>query len=220
MKFPTRLLTLLALPLAASAVNNDFVPLSCNANLATAVCNTWTSLFGPSSTFTSTVIIPCGTCVLMNHPGPTLSLLSGINIIGKLVFPNDGEYRLTINTATVIVQGELDLQSTRTAVTGTPLIRMVMIGFQDKLTFRPVNENANACPDVDCEVGFKSITVAGGKVNCKLAAVVECVCWGLYVLVCLCAIVCLTEILFFIRIAVYQWTLNISLHITYINMSQ
>lgn len=176
MKFLTLLLPVLALPLV-SAVNNDFVPLSCNADLATAVCNTWTSLFGSSSTFTSTIIIPCGTCVQMNHPGPELSLLSGINIIGKLVFPNDGVYRLTIYTATVIVQGELDLQSTQTAVTGTPLIRMIMIGSQDKLTFRPVNENANACPNFDCEVGFKSITVAGGKVNRKLVVGYVCVCW-------------------------------------------
>lgn len=156
---------ILLVPLSLVSAVNDFVPLSCNANLASAVCNSWTSIFGSSSTFTSQIIIPCGTCVQMNHPGPELSLLGGINIIGKLIFPNDGSYTLTINTASIIVQGELDMQSTLTPVTGTPLLRIVMIGFDEKLSFRPVNENANACPNFDCEVGFKSITVAGGKVN-------------------------------------------------------
>jgi hypothetical protein len=157
---------LLAVPLSLVRAVNDFVPLSCNANLATAVCATWTSQFGSSSSFTSQITIPCGTCIQMNHPGPELSLLGGINIIGKLIFPNDGTYKLTINTVSIIVQGEFDMQSTKTSVTGTPLIRIVMIGFDEKLSFRPVNENANACPDFDCEIGFKSITVAGGKVNC------------------------------------------------------
>jgi G8 domain len=157
---------ILLVPLSLVSAVNDFVPLSCNGNLASAVCNSWTSIFGSSSTFTSQIIIPCGTCVQMNHPGPALSLLGGINIIGKLIFPNDGSYTLTINTASIIVQGELDMQSTLTPVTGTPLLRIVMIGLDEKLSFRPVNENANACPNFDCEVGFKSITVAGGKVNC------------------------------------------------------
>ena len=159
------LLLLLLVPFGLVRAVNDFVPLSCNDNLASAVCTSWTSLFGSSSTITSQVIIPCGTCVQMNHPGPELSLLGGINIIGKLIFPNDGTYTLTINTASIIVQGELDLQSTQTPVTGTPLIHIVMIGFDKKLSFRPSNENANACPNFDCEVGFKSITVAGGKVK-------------------------------------------------------
>jgi hypothetical protein len=101
----------------------------------------------------------------MDHPGPQLSLLGGINIIGKLIFPNNGSYRLTINTAAIIVQGELDLQSTLTAVSGIPLIRIVMIGFDNKFSFSPVNENVNACPNFSCEVGYKSITVAGGKIN-------------------------------------------------------
>lgn len=165
---------ILLLPLGLVSAANDFVPLSCNDNLATALCNTWTSLFGTASTFTSQIIIPCGTCIQMNHAGPELSLLGGINIIGKLIFPNNGVYSLTINTATIIVQGELDIQSTQKPVSGTPLIRIVMIGFDEKLSFRPVNENANACPDLNCEVGFKSITVAGGKVN-RTCAIYCCI---------------------------------------------
>jgi hypothetical protein len=90
-----------------------------------------------------------------------------VSIIGKLVFPNDGSYTLTINTASIIVQGELDLQATQTPVTGTPMIRIVMIGMDKNLSFIPVNENANACQGFfgNCKVGQKSITVAGGKVT-------------------------------------------------------
>ena len=164
MKSFLRLSLWVSLVLVVSAVN-DFVPLSCNDDVATAECNSWTSLFGSSSAFTNQIIIPCGTCVQMNHPGPQISLLGGIDIIGKLIFPNDGKYTLTINTASIIVQGELDMQSTQTPITGTPLIRIVMIGFDKKLSFRPYGENANACANFDCEIGFKSITVAGGKVN-------------------------------------------------------
>jgi hypothetical protein len=155
--------------LLVTHATTDFIPLSCNNNLSTATCNSWVSIFGSSSTFTNQVVIPCGTCITMDHPGPQLSLLSGINIIGKLIFPNDGSYQLTINTASIIVQGELDLQSTQTPVTGTPMIRIVMIGSDASLNFFPINENVNACDGFlgSCKVGFKSITVAGGRVNCK-----------------------------------------------------
>jgi hypothetical protein len=156
--------------IAITGATNDFVPLSCNNNVTNVICDSWTTIFGSTSTFTSLVTIPCGTCVTMDHPGPQLSLLSGINIIGKLIFPNDGSYALTINTANIIVQGELDVQATQTPVTGTPMIRIVMIGLDPDQSFIPVNENANACQGLlgSCKVGHKSITVAGGKVNCRL----------------------------------------------------
>jgi hypothetical protein len=161
-------LVFVAISVGVSALTNDFVPLSCNANIATKPCSPWTTVFGTANTFTSTVQIACGTCVLMDHPGPQLSLLNGIDIVGKLIFPNNGSYSLTIYTASITVQGELDLQSTLTSVTGTPKIRIIMIGLNDNQVFRPVNENAAACPTDDlfgnCKIGRKAITVAGGNV--------------------------------------------------------
>jgi hypothetical protein len=153
-----------------SQLTNDFVPLACNANLDNVPCISWRTIYGNSDTFTNQVIIPCGTCIVMDYPGPQLSLLRGINIIGKLIFPDSVLlYKITIYTASIIVQGELDMQSTKQPITGTPLITFIMIGLDETLSFRPVNENANACVSTvtgNCLVGFKSITVAGGTVKC------------------------------------------------------
>ena len=90
----------------------DFVPLSCNANIASATCSTWTSRFGSGATLSSRITIPCGQCITMNHPGPTLTLQGGIDIQGKLVFPNSN-VNLIINTPLVVVQGLLDMQATK-----------------------------------------------------------------------------------------------------------
>jgi G8 domain len=169
---PSRFLPLLLLGITqfTAAITNDFVPLSCNSQLSTAPCVSWVTTFGTGSSFTGLVQIDCGTCVLMDHSGPSLSFLSGLDIIGKLVFPNTATYKLTIYATSITVQGELDLQSTLTPVTGTPNIHIIMMGQSDTQVFRPVGENAGACPTDDlfgnCRIGRKAITVAGGKVTC------------------------------------------------------
>ena len=78
----------------------------------------------------------------MNHPGPTLTLQDGIDIQGKLVFPNSN-VNLVVNT---------------------PLIRFVLTGGNEQ-SFTPIGSNANACGGGKCSVGKKSFTVAGGKMN-------------------------------------------------------
>lgn len=140
----------------------DFVPLSCNSNLASASCSTWTSRFGSGATVSSRIIIPCGQCITMNHPGPTLTLQDGIDIQGKLVFPNSN-VNLVVNTPLVVVQGLLDMRATK-PVDGTPLIRFVLTGGSEQ-SFTPIGSNANACGGGKCSVGKKSFTVAGGKMN-------------------------------------------------------
>ena len=151
----------------------DFVPLSCNSNLGTTACGSWTTIFGAAKEFANRVIVDCGTCITMDHPGPELTLTGGIDIRGKLVFPD--AYSLTLRTAMITVQGELQLTSTSKAVDGTPLIRIIMIGTDTEQTFTPVGENSAACVSGTnvsglCKVGKKAITVAGGKVNrtCEL----------------------------------------------------
>jgi hypothetical protein len=148
------------------SVTSDFVPLSCNANLASASCSsTWTNRFGSGTTQSSRIVIPCGQCITMNHPGPTLTLQDGIDIQGKLVFPSNVN-NLVINTAALIVQGQLDMQAT-TPVDGAPSIRIVMTGGNDQ-TFTPVGSNANKCGGASqCAIGKKSFTVAGGRLNSK-----------------------------------------------------
>lgn len=140
----------------------DFVPLSCNANLASATCGTWTSRFGSGATQSTRIIIPCGQCITMNHPGPTLTLQDGIDIQGKLVFPNSN-VNLIVNAPLVVVQGLLDMKATK-PVDGTPLIRFVLTGENEQM-FTPIGSNANACGGGKCSVGKKSFTVAGGKLS-------------------------------------------------------
>jgi G8 domain len=154
----------------ASALINDFLPLSCNRQLSTAPCVSWIATYGSNNSFTTTVQIDCGNCVLMDHPGPDITFFQGIDIIGKVVFSNDApQDPITIYTTSITVQGELDLQSTSTSVTGTPNIHIIMTGKRDKQAFRPVGENIGACSMYDfsgnCPVGRKAITVAGGKVT-------------------------------------------------------
>ena len=143
----------------------DFVPLSCNANLASASCATWTSRFGSGATQSSRIIIPCGQCVTMNYPGPTLTLQDGIDIQGKLVFTSS-KVNLIVNTPLVVVQGLLDMRASK-PVDGTPSIRFVLTGGNEQ-TFTPIGSNANACGGGKCSVGKKSFTVAGGRLSGKL----------------------------------------------------
>jgi hypothetical protein len=143
-------------------VTTNFVPLSCNANIASATCTSWTNRFGSAITQSSRIIIPCGQCITMNHPGPTLTLQDGMDIQGKLVFPNSN-VKLEINTPMVVVQGLLDMQSTK-PVDGIPMIKFIMTGSNEQ-TFTPIGSNANTCGGGKCTVGKKSFTVAGGKLN-------------------------------------------------------
>jgi len=144
-----------------SLMAKDFVPLSCNNMLSD--CKSWRTIFGNDAVHTARVVVPCGTCVTMDHPGPELILQDGIDIQGKLIFP-DG-YSLTVQTTSIAVQGELEMTSTK-PVDGTPNIRISMIGNNSLQTFTPIGENAGACGN-GCVMGKKAIVVAGGKVKCE-----------------------------------------------------
>ena len=142
----------------------DFVPLACNANIATASCTPWTSQFGSATTFNERIVIPCGQCVTMDVVGGTLDLLGGLDVIGKLVFP-DG-YKLNLSSSVIAVQGHLEMTATKT-VDGIPNIKITMIGSVDR-SFTPIEANTKACNGaVTCNAGKKGIIVAGGKVNIR-----------------------------------------------------
>ena len=141
----------------------DLKPLACNANIAKAKCKTWTTFFGSGTSYSSRVIVPCGQCIIMNMGGGSLRLLDGLDIQGKLVFPNG--YRLNITSSAIVVQGELQMTSLK-RVDGIPDVVFTMIGDRTNTTFTPIDVNANACKGVStCTIGKKAIVVAGGKIT-------------------------------------------------------
>jgi G8 domain len=158
-----------------------FATLTCNVNLTKASCQRWTSIFGTSSIYTTLIVIPCGTCVIMdfnqstNGSSTSLELLGGIDIHGKLVLPDTAidtnNNTLSIITTMIIVQGELIVTSKTKPINGQPNIRLTLIGQNIDQSFIPIDNNAMACTlsnivsATPCVVGKKAIVVAGGKVS-------------------------------------------------------
>ena len=143
---------------------SNFAPLSCNANLASTPCDSWTAAYGTHSSNLNILTIPCGLCIVMDYQGAELTLNGGLDIIGKLVFPDN--YKLHLNIPLIIVQGELHMTATK-PVDGVPNIRFTMIG-EITQTFLPHSDNMNVCGIAAlCTAGKKAIVVAGGKVSCK-----------------------------------------------------
>lgn len=138
-----------------------FKPLSCNDNMAP--CVPWTSMYGAGMTKHVRLVIPCGICVYMDLPGDTLTLEDGMDVRGRLEIRND--YKITIVSPMIVVQGSLLVWSSW-KVRGTPRVKFILDGRANQY-FTPIDENRNVCEGRDCEVGPRSFTVAGGKVNCE-----------------------------------------------------
>jgi G8 domain len=160
----------------------SFLPLGCNKDPCANGEMTWRE-FNPR--VGQLVVIPCGVCVTMDYnkndmdgdttDGFYLKLPQGLEIQGSLIFPDRTQYRLTIETPSVVVQGNLDMSAASSRVTGQPLIRFVMTG-NDKVTFTPVGINEMACAvknssgklvPGDCSVGIKPFVVAGGRIDVR-----------------------------------------------------
>jgi G8 domain len=147
--------------MSSEDVTRNFVPLSCNNNISATVCHKWSTKFGTTRIYNNRVIVPCGECITMDHIGD-ITFNDGLDIVGKLVFP-DG-YNVNVSSTMIVVQGVLEMKSTQ-PVTGTPSIRLTMIGNNTENSFTPVYENANVCGISTCVVGKKGIVVAGGTVD-------------------------------------------------------
>ena len=165
-----------------------FRPLDCKRP-ACQISTTWTKGNIGRNAHKGTVVIPCGTCVWMDyvaddhheeyeHQGPTLVLPHGMDIQGRLHFPDNG-YKLTIEAPFLLVQGLLDIPSTG-RVGRDPMIKFHIKSEQRSISFLPAYNNERVCPDVasgepsTCDIGFRSIVVAGGQIrtqglpqNCK-----------------------------------------------------
>lgn len=148
-------------------IDADFQPLPCNANLDKARCVPWSTLFGHNLTWVKRIVIPCGTCVTMDlASGGTLTLNDGLDIQGKLVFPDNG-YRLTVYSTLIAVQGELVMIST-SAVNGNPSLHVILTGQDDQYFSTADSVNKNACNGGSmCYAGKKVIVIAGGQVTSK-----------------------------------------------------
>lgn len=124
-----------------------FAPLGCNRVPCGNGEMTWTE-FDPQ--VAQKVVIPCGVCVTMDYDqhdmngnvtnGYYLKLSKGLEIQGSLIFPENNQYRLTIETPSVVVQGNLEMSAVTSVVTGQPLIRFIMTG-SDKISFKPIDTN-------------------------------------------------------------------------------
>ena len=167
-----------------------FRPLECNRP-ACQINTTWTEGGYSHHANNGTVIVPCGTCVWMdyssegmdqeqemdsNHQqvGPVLVLPHGIDIQGHLYFPDNG-YKLTMEAPFVLVQGLLDIPSTG-RVGSQPLIKFNItssssMGTHQSISFLPAHNNVRVCPNTTtgepgtCDIGFRSIVVAGGTIR-------------------------------------------------------
>jgi hypothetical protein len=104
------------------------------------------------------VVIPCGKCITMDLLAPNLTLAEGLDILGKLVFP-DG-YKLTLKTPFIRVQGELHMTSSKIP-NGQEDVKFILTG-TDEQKFTPYDSNFDKC-NGECSVGKKPIVVAGGK---------------------------------------------------------
>ena len=170
----------------ASPDNAFFDPLECGLPACT-INTTWMQggFAQAAAQNNGTIVIPCGTCVWMDHvhentqeddpnQDPTLVLDHGLDIQGHLYFP-DG-YNVTIQTPFLLVQGHLELRST-SKVGAEPRIKF-LIGTGDKderqnIGFLPAHNNEWVCPNETtgepgtCDIGFRSVTVAGGSVQAQ-----------------------------------------------------
>ena len=148
-----------------AAVTNpdDFRPLDCNIGLSDKTCEPWTKVFGSTESFSKLVVVPCGTCVTLNETGTKLRLNQGIDIQGRLVIPDNTEVH--IETPSIVVQGELSITST-SRVSEDPKIKVTMIGTRNS-TLMPISSNKGVCGSDGCNVGPRSVAVAGGCLNSK-----------------------------------------------------
>lgn len=136
--------------------HNMFGHLSCNDSFQ--ACEPWSAQgYDPAS---GTVVIPCGKCITMDASEDLLSLPNGLNIEGKLVFP-DG-YKIIIETPYIVVQGELEMTSTR-ATSGQEDVQIIM-------TSLPEGEDVYFTPHGGMDskkLGTRPVAVMGGLLNIR-----------------------------------------------------
>lgn len=134
-----------------------FETLSCNSEIST--CRPWSQAVGPAVSRPRRIIIPCGTCVYVDVP--ELHLHGGLDIRGRLVH-YAATKNLKLTTSMIVVQGFWQVQA------GASLqVDLINDDDNNSYYFDPIHNNRNKCGGGPCFVGPRSITVAGGQVDCK-----------------------------------------------------
>jgi hypothetical protein len=182
--------------------DHDYIVSSCNANLDTATCINWSEYFdttpveGESTLepladyLDSEVKIPCGVCVTLDaspgqpYYGSTIEFGQGLNIVGKLIIPNDAKVHL--RTKYVYVQGVLSMpEPSSGSSNGIPSetngdrVEITLYGLDD-LMFKADIETDNYHHG-EKGVNNKAIVIAGGKKYlCFILCFSDfvCICFG------------------------------------------
>jgi len=174
---------------------HDYIVSSCNANLDTTTCINWSEYFDttpvgtlePLSTLEpladyldSEVKIPCGVCVTLDaspgelYYGSTLEFGQGLNIVGKLIIPNDAKVHLL--TKYVYVQGVLSMPEPPSGSSNGissesegDRVEITLYG-KDDLMFKADVETDNYHHG-EKGVNNKAIVIAGGKFVCVVSLI-------------------------------------------------
>ena len=98
-------------------------------------------------------------CFLPQYDLPAEATIAGLNVIGKLYVPPN--YKSTLRTPYVFVQGELEMSDTNVIAPENQSIKIVLTG-TTSVTFRPADSNAGVA-GTPFNAGIKPFLVAGGK---------------------------------------------------------
>mmetsp|Transcript_3088 Transcript_3088/g.3108 ORF Transcript_3088/g.3108 Transcript_3088/m.3108 type:complete len:189 (-) Transcript_3088:8-574(-) len=135
-----------------------FSPLDCNQDIGIADCTTtFSSLWNTASMQDDEVVIPCGTCAVVDYTdGSTVTFHKGLNIQGKLFFPPTAN--VEIYTSHVFVMGVLEMEP---PAVGSK-VKFRFFGEVDQY-LHPIDNNSHACDaNEGCKMGKKPFAVAGG----------------------------------------------------------
>eukprot|EP00592_Proboscia_alata_P025355 CAMPEP_0194445784 /NCGR_PEP_ID=MMETSP0176-20130528/128058_1 /TAXON_ID=216777 /ORGANISM="Proboscia alata, Strain PI-D3" /LENGTH=1683 /DNA_ID=CAMNT_0039272393 /DNA_START=372 /DNA_END=5422 /DNA_ORIENTATION=+ len=151
-----------------------FSPLDCNKDIEIADCTTtFSSLWNTASIQNDEVVIPCGTCAVVDYTdGSTIKFKKGLNIQGKLFFPPTAN--VEIYTSHVFIMGVLEMDP---PAAGNK-VKFRFFGDTDQY-LHPIDNNSNACDATEgCKMGKKPFAVAGGKLNIHGLADPTCPSWA------------------------------------------
>lgn len=149
-----------------------FKPLTCNSGIESVTCVSWSTL---TITPGQPVVIPCGQCINVDvADGTELDLADGLDIQGKLVFPDNK--KVTVRTTHVYLQGVLKIRDNNVISPENESVKFHFYGTTPK-SFVPHADNSIGCPSGSCDAGVKPFLIAGGKLDVEAWSDPACPTW-------------------------------------------